>query len=159
MKVSWKVSSASCGPTVATRYPSTSLPCSSSSSWKGGRASFRIRLQNVSHGAFVRLSVMAVDADTRELVAQALREDVGPGDVTAEAVVPEDASGRAVISQKEPGVLFGFEVASEVFRQAGAGDLVGVSAESEWRDQVPAVVAPVDGSARGVLAPERTAPN
>ena len=102
---------------------------------------------------------MAVDADTRELVAQALREDVGPGDVTAEAVVPEDASGRAVISQKEPGVLFGFEVASEVFRQAGAGDLVGVSAESEWRDQVPAVVAHVDGSARGLLAAERTALN
>jgi nicotinate-nucleotide pyrophosphorylase (carboxylating) len=102
---------------------------------------------------------MAVDADTRELVARALREDVGPGDVTAEAVVPEDASGRAVISQKEPGVVFGFEVASEVFRQAGAGGLEAAAHEGEWRDEVPAVVARVQGPSRALLAAERTALN
>jgi nicotinate-nucleotide pyrophosphorylase (carboxylating) len=102
---------------------------------------------------------MAISTETRELVARALREDVGPGDITADAVVPEDASGRAVISQKEPGVLFGLEVASEVFRQAGAGELTGIAAEGEWRDQVPAVVARAEGPARALLAAERTALN
>jgi nicotinate-nucleotide pyrophosphorylase (carboxylating) len=100
-----------------------------------------------------------MDAETRELVARALQEDLGDGDVTADAVVPEDASGRAVITQKEPGVLFGLEVAGEVFRQTGAGGLERVAAEGEWRAQVPEVVARSDGPARALLAAERAALN
>jgi nicotinate-nucleotide pyrophosphorylase (carboxylating) len=102
---------------------------------------------------------MEIDADTRELVARALIEDLGSGDVTAEAVVPEDAAGSATITQKAPGVLFGLDVAAEVFRQVEAGDLEAVMAESEWRDQVPAEVARVAGPARALLAAERTALN
>src|SRR3954463_1206999 len=102
---------------------------------------------------------MEIDADTRELVARALLEDLGPGDVTAEAVVPEDATGRATITQKAPGVLFGIEVAGEVFRQAGGGELESLGEQSEWHDDVPAEVARVSGPARGLLAGERTALN
>ena len=102
---------------------------------------------------------MEIDSDTRELVARALLEDVGAGDVTAEAVVPEDALGRATIAQKEPGVVFGLDVAAEVFRQAGAGQLEGRMEEGEWRDEVPATVASVAGPARALLAAERTALN
>jgi nicotinate-nucleotide pyrophosphorylase (carboxylating) len=102
---------------------------------------------------------MEMDSDTRELVARALLEDLGHGDVTTEAVVPEDAQGRATITQKAPGVVFGIEVAAEVFRQAGAGTLQAVGAEGEWRDDVPAAVARAEGSARGLLAAERTALN
>src|ERR687897_18227 len=61
---------------------------------------------------------MSVDAETRDLVARALAEDLGTGDVTAEAVVPGDVIGTATITQKPPGVVFGLEVAAEVFRQA-----------------------------------------
>jgi nicotinate-nucleotide pyrophosphorylase (carboxylating) len=100
-----------------------------------------------------------VDSETRELVARALLEDIGPGDVTAEAVVPEDATGRATITQKEPGVPFGLEVAAEVFRQTGAGELRDRVGEGEWRDDVPAPVATVEGPARALLAAERTALN
>jgi nicotinate-nucleotide pyrophosphorylase (carboxylating) len=102
---------------------------------------------------------MDIDTGTRELVARALLEDLGSGDVTAEAVVPEDASGRATITQKAPGVLFGLEVAAEVFRQTGAGELGDRAAEGEWRDQVPAAVAGIGGPARALLAAERTALN
>ena len=102
---------------------------------------------------------MEIDSNTRDLVARALLEDLGPGDVTAEAVVAEDASGKATITQKAPGVLFGLEVVAEVFRQAGAGELEGVASEGEWRDEVPAPVAGVEGPARALLAAERTALN
>jgi nicotinate-nucleotide pyrophosphorylase (carboxylating) len=102
---------------------------------------------------------MEIDSDTRELVARALLEDLGPGDVTAEAVVPEDATGRATITQKAPGVLFGIDVAAEVFRQVEAGKLEGVAPEGEWRDDVPAEVARAAGPARALLAAERTALN
>jgi len=102
---------------------------------------------------------MEIDSDTRELVARALLEDLGSGDVTAEAVVPEDATGRATITQKEPGVLFGLDVAAEVFRQTGAGKLEDRAEEKEWCDEVPAAVAVVGGPARALLAAERTALN
>jgi nicotinate-nucleotide pyrophosphorylase (carboxylating) len=100
-----------------------------------------------------------IDSDTRDLVARALLEDLGSGDVTAEAVVPEDALGRATITQKAPGVVFGLDVADEVFRQTGAGGLVALAAEGEWRDGVPAAVARAEGPARELLAAERTALN
>jgi nicotinate-nucleotide pyrophosphorylase (carboxylating) len=99
-----------------------------------------------------------MDSATSELVARALLEDLGPGDVTAEAVVPEDVSGRATITQKEAGVLFGLEAAAEVFRQTGA-QLEPVAPEGEWRDEVPFAVATASGPARALLAAERTALN
>ena len=102
---------------------------------------------------------MEIDSDTRELVARALLEDLGSGDVTAAAVVPKDAQGRATITQKEPGAVFGLDVAAEVFRQTGAGELEGRAEEGEWRGEVPATVASVTGPARALLAAERTALN
>jgi nicotinate-nucleotide pyrophosphorylase (carboxylating) len=105
------------------------------------------------------VETVEIDADTRELVARALLEDLGSGDVTAEAVVPQDATGRATINQKEPGVVFGLDVAAEVFRQAGAGELEDRGQEGEWRDEVPATIATIEGPARALLAAERTALN
>jgi nicotinate-nucleotide pyrophosphorylase (carboxylating) len=102
---------------------------------------------------------MTVDDETRQLVARALAEDLGGGDVTAEAVVDAGASARATIVQKEAGVLFGLEAAAEAFRQAGAEDLEAIAAERQWNDQVPAAAARVAGSARALLAAERTALN
>jgi nicotinate-nucleotide pyrophosphorylase (carboxylating) len=100
-----------------------------------------------------------VDGDTRELIARALLEDLGSGDVTAEAVVPEDALGRATITQKEPGLLFGLNVANEVFSQTGAGKFEAVAEDGRWRDAVPEAVARAEGPARALLAAERTALN
>jgi nicotinate-nucleotide pyrophosphorylase (carboxylating) len=102
---------------------------------------------------------MLIDSDTRDLVARALLEDLGSGDLTAEAVVPEDASARATITQKETGVLYGLDVAAEVFRQAGAGDFDAEASEGVWHGNVPLAVAVVDGPARALLAAERTALN
>jgi nicotinate-nucleotide pyrophosphorylase (carboxylating) len=100
-----------------------------------------------------------IEPSTRELVARALAEDVGSGDVTAEAVVPAEASGQATITQKEAGVLFGLDVAAEVFRQTGAGELDRLAPEGEWRDEVPVTIASLAGPARPLLAGERTALN
>jgi len=100
-----------------------------------------------------------MDAALHDLVARALAEDLGTGDVTAEAVVPEDASATARIVQKEAGIVFGFDAAAEVFRQTGAGELERLAPEGAWRDGVPGDVANVSGPARALLAAERTALN
>jgi nicotinate-nucleotide pyrophosphorylase (carboxylating) len=93
------------------------------------------------------------------LVARALAEDVGAGDITSEAVVPADSRANARLIQKQPGVVFGLDAAAEAFRQAGAGSFERLAPEGEWRDEVPADVALVSGPARALLAAERTALN
>ena len=101
-----------------------------------------------------------VDRDaTRELVARVLAEDLGPGDITSQATVPADARARARIVQKQPGVVFGLEVAAEAFAQAGGQGFERIAIEGEWRDSVPVDVAVVNGPARALLAAERTGLN
>lgn len=95
----------------------------------------------------------------RQKVARALEEDLGTGDVTSEATVPEDARARARIVQKEPGVVCGLEVVAETMRQCGVEDVDKLVVEGQWREHVPAEVLLASGSARGLLAAERTALN
>jgi nicotinate-nucleotide pyrophosphorylase (carboxylating) len=94
-----------------------------------------------------------------ELVARALAEDLGRGDLTTQAVVPEGARARAQIEQRAPGVIFGLDTVAEVFRQAGGGELEfrAVAEQGSWRDGGP--VAAIDGPAAGILAGERVALN
>jgi nicotinate-nucleotide pyrophosphorylase (carboxylating) len=100
-----------------------------------------------------------VDASLPELVERALAEDLGMGDITAEAIVPLESRATARIVQKEAGVVFGLDAVEEVFRQVGADGVERLAAESEWRDSVPVDVASVSGPARALLAGERTALN
>lgn len=103
---------------------------------------------------------MPIDhAELAALVARALAEDVGPGDVTAAAVVPARTRGHARIVQKQPGVVFGLAAAEEALRQSGVEEFERLLVEGQWRRQVPAQVALASGPARGLLAAERTALN
>jgi nicotinate-nucleotide pyrophosphorylase (carboxylating) len=97
-------------------------------------------------------------SDLGVLVAQALAEDAGTGDVTTEATVAPDAYARVGIVQKAPGVIYGLDAAEAVFTQldpdARCERLVG---EGVWREGGP--VLRVEGSARALLTGERTALN
>ncbi|MDX6603529.1 MAG: hypothetical protein QOF23_38, partial [Solirubrobacterales bacterium] len=95
----------------------------------------------------------------RDVVARALAEDLGPGDVTAEATVPAEARARARILQKQPGVVYGLVAVAEAMRQCGVEDVDNLVVEGRWRDQVPAEVLLASGTARSLLAAERVALN
>ncbi len=93
-----------------------------------------------------------------EIVARALAEDVGEGDVTTAATVPAQARARATISQKAPGVIYGLDVAIETFRALDPEVAVErLVEEGEWRERGP--VLSLEGSARAILTGERTALN
>ena len=102
---------------------------------------------------------MEITDEHRDLVARALAEDVGSGDVTGTAIVDAETRARARIIQKAPGVVYGLEVAEEVFRQAGCDEFERLVEEGEWRDEVPTDIARVAGPARAVLVGERVALN
>jgi nicotinate-nucleotide pyrophosphorylase (carboxylating) len=94
-----------------------------------------------------------------ELVERALAEDIGTGDVTSEATVSSDARARAVITQKEAGVIHGSVPAAVAFTLLDPDAEIRWSGfVGEWRD-AGAEVLRVDGSTRALLAAERTALN
>ncbi len=94
-----------------------------------------------------------------EIVRRALAEDVGDGDLTSEATVPADTRARARIVQKQPGVACGFELVEETMRQCGVEHVDRLVVEGQWRQEVPADVLLASGTARSLLAAERTALN
>lgn len=95
----------------------------------------------------------------RDLVARALAEDIGQGDVTSRVVVDGDLRARGVILAKAPLVVAGLDVACEVFRQCDPDVVVDV----RWGDGAHCergeTVAVVTGRARALLTAERTALN
>ena len=101
------------------------------------------------------------DATLRELhdiVARALAEDVGGGDLTSLATVPAEARARATVSQKDQGVVFGLDVAEHALRSLDPDcSIERLTQEGQWREHGP--VLRVEGDARALLAAERTALN
>jgi nicotinate-nucleotide pyrophosphorylase (carboxylating) len=93
-----------------------------------------------------------------DVVARALAEDIGDGDVTTAATVPRDARARAVITQKAPGVVFGIDAAEEAFRALDPDiEVQRLGPERAWREG--GEVLAVEGQARALLSAERTALN
>jgi nicotinate-nucleotide pyrophosphorylase (carboxylating) len=91
-------------------------------------------------------------------IEHALAEDIGEGDLTTRAVVPEGAQARARINQKAPGVIAGVRVAQDVFQHVDP-ELVFIAhcPEGKWREE--GAVAEISGSAASILTAERVALN
>jgi len=96
--------------------------------------------------------------DLPEQVSRALREDIGPGDVTAR-LVPAAQTLRARIVCREAAILCGTPWAGEAFRQVEARIRVRWHAHDGDAVAAGAVVCELDGPARGILTAERTALN
>src|SRR3954452_24252013 len=94
------------------------------------------------------------------IVRAALLEDLGrAGDITSDAVVPEEARIDAMIAARQPGVLAGLEAGLLAFELLDPGLRV-----ERLRDDGAGLargdrVARIEGNARAVLAGERTALN
>ncbi|MFL5831209.1 MAG: carboxylating nicotinate-nucleotide diphosphorylase [Solirubrobacteraceae bacterium] len=93
-----------------------------------------------------------------DIVARALGEDVGDGDVTTLATVPVDARAQALITQKAPGTIFGLDLAERTFSALDSSlEFERLCPEGIWRER--GEVIRITGSARAILTGERTALN
>jgi len=63
---------------------------------------------------------MAISPEISAIVANALREDIGSGDVTSVPIIPADRQLRGVFLVKAPGIVAGLDVVAEVFCQVDA---------------------------------------
>lgn len=97
--------------------------------------------------------------DALRLVRSALEEDVGSGDVTSIATIPEHADGRAVMVAREALVLAGIAIAELAFREVTPGISIERLAEDGSHVVAGANLLRVSGPARGILTAERVALN
>jgi len=95
----------------------------------------------------------------RKLIEEALFEDIGPGDITSEAVIPDEASATAEIIAKQDLVLAGILIIREVFRKLDPWVQFTPLAHDGSKVQSGSIIAQVQGRTRSLLAGERVALN
>jgi len=95
----------------------------------------------------------------REAVERALVEDVGSGDITTEALVPEEHMAEGAFVAREAGVCAGLGVAALAFRRFDPDARVVESVRDGERFAAGATLATVSGRARALLVGERVALN
>lgn len=98
-------------------------------------------------------------ADIRAAVRAALAEDVGSGDVTTQATVPEDARAAASLVAREPLVVAGLAFAATAFQELSAAAHVEPLLADRQRANAGQPLLRVAGSARAILTAERVALN
>ncbi len=94
-----------------------------------------------------------------DLVRRALAEDVGGGDRTTLAVVPEGVSATAAIVTNRACVVAGLDVAAAVFASLEHGSRLERRVDDGASCQSGDLIATVRASARTILTGERTALN
>lgn len=98
-------------------------------------------------------------ADVRRIVANALAEDLGWGDITTDNLVPATATARASVAFRSGGVVCGINVVGEVFRSLDERIEVEQLVKEGEEVGPGTVVAVVRGPARAILKGERVALN
>ncbi|MGB9603237.1 MAG: nicotinate-nucleotide diphosphorylase (carboxylating), partial [Limisphaerales bacterium] len=60
---------------------------------------------------------LLIDNEIEQLIEKALAEDIGKGDATTEAIIPNYSLSRALLTAREDIVLSGINLASAVFKK------------------------------------------
>lgn len=92
-------------------------------------------------------------------VRAALAEDVGSGDVTTLATVPENSTCRAVMRARESLVVAGIAFAETAFRELSSEIKTSISIADGAKAGSGDVLLTVTGSTRAILSAERVALN
>lgn len=95
----------------------------------------------------------------KEIIANALNEDIGIGDHSTLACVPESAYGEASLLVKDEGILAGVELAEMIFKQYDPNLTVEVFIRDGEKVAIGDVAFTVKGSSRSILSTERVVLN
>jgi nicotinate-nucleotide pyrophosphorylase (carboxylating) len=97
--------------------------------------------------------------ELEKIISRALKEDIGPGDITTNLIIPHDKKAVAFILAKEKGIIAGLHVAKSVFLM--------LDKNIRWKNlvkegevvSVGTRIAEITGHYRDLLTGERTALN
>jgi len=93
------------------------------------------------------------------LIRNAIREDVGPGDFSSLACIPDTANGQAKLLVKDQGIIAGVELAKMIFQYVDPKLKVKTFIEDGSHVEYGEVVFEVSGSSQAILKAERVVLN
>jgi len=94
-----------------------------------------------------------------DFINSALDEDIGTGDITTLACVPESAVSNGFFIAKEPGVISGLNVLKRVFELIDSTVSVTTLVNDGEHVKTGDIIAEISGPSRAILTGERTALN
>jgi nicotinate-nucleotide pyrophosphorylase (carboxylating) len=103
--------------------------------------------------------VELLPAEIQAAVEFALREDIGSGDATTLATVPETSQVSASMRARQPLTLAGLAFAVQTFQSLSGEITIGNPAADGSRLEAGELLLKVSGSARAILSGERVALN
>ena len=89
------------------------------------------------------------------IIKNAIREDIGPGDYSSLACIPADATGKAKLLVKEPGVIAGVDFAKRAFDYVDSELEIEVLIKDGESVNEGDIVFYVSGSSQSILKAER----
>tara|TARA_R110002049_G_scaffold125499_5_gene281207 strand:- start:304 stop:1164 length:861 start_codon:yes stop_codon:yes gene_type:complete len=99
------------------------------------------------------------DSEIKMIIANAIREDVGDGDHSSLACIPENARGRAKLLVKDKGIIGGVNFAKKVFAYVDKRLKLDVLIEDGTEVTYGDIVMYVEGPSQSILKAERTVLN
>ncbi len=98
-------------------------------------------------------------ASVEAAIEAALKEDIGRGDITTNAVLAADARLKFALTTRENIIVAGIDMAASVFRRLAPDGDIEKKIEDGAAAAAGTVLMTLDGPARGLLSAERTALN
>lgn len=89
------------------------------------------------------------------IILNALKEDIGDGDHSSLACVPENATGKATLFIKDDGILAGIELAQRIFELYDPTLQMNILLTDGTHVKSGDIAFTVEGSSRSILATER----
>ncbi|MGC1203881.1 MAG: carboxylating nicotinate-nucleotide diphosphorylase [Flavobacteriaceae bacterium] len=99
------------------------------------------------------------DNEVKMIIANAIREDVGDGDHSSLACIPENARGKAKLLVKDKGIIGGVNFAKKVFAYVDKRLKLEILIEDGSEVTYGDIVMYVEGPAQSILKAERTVLN
>ncbi|MGG5506073.1 MULTISPECIES: carboxylating nicotinate-nucleotide diphosphorylase [unclassified Myroides] len=101
------------------------------------------------------ISEQQFQAELNQIIVNAIREDVGDGDHSSLACIPDTAKGKAQVLVKEQGIIAGVEFATMILNYVDPTLEVEVFIQDGEAVRVGDVVLSVAGSSQSILSAER----
>ncbi len=94
-----------------------------------------------------------------KIISLAIEEDINTGDITTNALIPEESRAIAEMTAKAPGIVSGLDIALKVFNDIDGTTIWTPLVKEGERVSKGDKIARIEGSYRALLTAERTALN
>lgn len=94
-----------------------------------------------------------------KIISLAIEEDINTGDITTNALIPEESRAIAEMTAKAPGIVSGLDIALKVFKFIDSTTIWTPLVKEGERVSKGDKIARIEGSYRALLTAERTALN